>query len=88
VVTMEFVDMFWLIQPPFAHHAAHAATKDGAVQVAEYFHHHITFTGADIGFLVGFVGLFLALFGWSLSTAKLVPIKDPRLEESLNHENF
>jgi hypothetical protein len=34
------------------------------------------------------VGLFLALFGWSLTTSKLVPINDPRLEESLNHENF
>jgi hypothetical protein len=88
VVTMEFVDMFWLIQPPFAHHAAHAASKAGATEVAEYFHHHITITGADIGFLIGFVGLFLALFGWSLTTAKLVPINDPRLQDSLNHENF
>jgi hypothetical protein len=88
IVTMEFIDMAWLIQPPFAHHAAHAAHVAGAHEVAEYFHHHITVTGADIGFLIGFVGLFLALFGWSLTTSKLVPINDPRLEESLNHENF
>jgi hypothetical protein len=88
VVAMEFVDMFWLIQPPFAHHAAAKATADGATELAEFFHHHITISGADVGFLIGFVGLFLALFGWSLKTSKLVPIKDPRLEESLNHENF
>jgi hypothetical protein len=88
VVTMEFIDMFWLIQPPFAHHAGAAAAKDGATAVAEYFHHHITVTGADIGFLLGFIGLFLALFGYSMRSAKLVPIHDPRLEESLNHENF
>jgi hypothetical protein len=88
VIAMEFVDMFWLIQPPFAHHAAARFEREGAADVAEFFHHHITITGADVGFLIGFLGLFLALFGWSLTTAKLVPIKDPRLEESLNHENF
>jgi len=88
IVAMEFIDMFWLIQPPFAHHAAAHAEHAGAMEVAHYFHNHITITGADAGFLIGFIGLFLALFGWSLSTSKLVPINDPRLEESLNHENF
>ena len=89
IVFMEFVDMFWLIQPPFAHHAATRLGKEGAAaEVVHYFHNHITFTGADIGFLLGFVGLFLALFGWSMNSAKLVPINDPRLEDSLNHENF
>ncbi|KIG15023.1 hypothetical protein DB30_06055 [Enhygromyxa salina] len=88
VVGMQFVDMFWLIQPPFAHHAASAADKAGAVEVATYFQNSITLTGADVGYFVGFLGVFLALFGWSLVTSKLVPIQDPRLEESLNHENF
>ena len=88
VVAMEFVDMFWLIQPPFAHHAAAKMETAGALDAAHYFHEHITLTGADIGFFIGFIGLFLALFGWSLKTSKLVPINDPRLEESLNHENF
>lgn len=88
VVVMQYVDMFWLIQPPFAHHAAAAAEAQGAEQVASFFHNHITITGADIGFLIGFSGLFLTLFSWSLMSSKLVAIKDPRLEESLNHENF
>jgi hypothetical protein len=88
VVAMQFVDMFWLIQPPFAHHAAAAAERAGSLEVAAYFHNSITLTGADVGFFVGFSGLFLALFGWSLTTSKLVAIQDPRLEESLNHENF
>lgn len=88
IVVMQYIDLAWLIQPPFAHHAAAAAAKAGATEVAEYFHHHITITFADVGFLVGFVGLFLALFGWSLTRGKLVPINDPRLEDSLNHENF
>jgi hypothetical protein len=88
VVFMEFVDMFWLIQPPFAHHAAARFEHEGALDVAHFFHEHITITVADGGFLIGFMGLFLALFGYSLNSSKLVPIKDPRLEESLNHENF
>ena len=89
IVVMEFIDMFWLIQPPFAHHASVKLEKAGAAEeVVHYFHNHITFVPADIGFLLGFLGLFLALFGWSLTTSKLVPINDPRLEESLNHENF
>ncbi|NVB36523.1 hypothetical protein G6O69_01675 [Pseudenhygromyxa sp. WMMC2535] len=88
IVCMEFVDMFWLIQPPFAHHASAAQEAAGHTELAHFLSEHVVITGADIGFLVGFIGLFLALFGWSLKTAKLVPIKDPRLEESLNHENF
>jgi hypothetical protein len=88
ILTMEFIDLAWLIQPPFAHHAAAAATKAGATELAHYFHHSFTPTFADAGFLIGFVGLFLALFGWSLNRSKLVPINDPRLEDSLNHENF
>ncbi len=88
IVAMEFVDIFWLVQPPFAHHAAHRSETAGAIELAEHFHHHVNITAPDVGFLIGFFGLFLALFGWSLKTAKLVPVKDPRLEESLNHENF
>lgn len=88
IMVMEYIDMFWLIQPPFAHHAASRFTAEGAEEVAHFFHNHITVTGADIGFLIGFSGLFLALFSWSLKSSKLVAIKDPRLEESLNHENF
>jgi hypothetical protein len=88
VVFMQFVDMFWLIQPPFAHHAAARFQREGAADVAHFFTEHITITGADVSFLVAFLGLFLALFSWSLRTSKLVAIKDPRLEESLNHENF
>jgi hypothetical protein len=33
----------------------------------------------------GFLGAFLASFGWSLSRHELVPINDPRLNESVHH---
>lgn len=37
--------------------------------------------------LIGSVGVFLAAFGWSLQRQALVPLRDPRLPESLLFEN-
>jgi hypothetical protein len=42
----------------------------------------------DIAALVGVFGLFLAVFAFYLTRAKLLPVGDPRLQESLAHENF
>ena len=38
--------------------------------------------------LIGVFGVFLAAFGFLLNKAKVVPVGDPRLIESLGHENF
>src|SRR6185295_4648467 len=37
--------------------------------------------------LVGCIGVFLAAFGWSLGRQALVPLRDPRLPESIAFEN-
>jgi hypothetical protein len=37
--------------------------------------------------LIGSIGVFLAAFGWSLRRQALVPLRDPRLPESLLFEN-
>ena len=87
-IVTEYIDMFFLIQPPYAHHQVKHAEAAGNTEVAEYVHHHIDFGATDVLCFVGFVGVFLAAFGFSLAKRKLVPINDPRLEESLNHENF
>jgi len=42
----------------------------------------------DLTTLVGIGGLFFALFGWLLTRRALVPMRDPRLMESLSLENF
>ncbi len=39
----------------------------------------------EIGLFLGFLGLFLWMVGSFLSRRNLIPIKDPRLEESLQH---
>ena len=44
-------------------------------------------SSAHVG-IAGFGGAFLAMFGWALARRALVPVKDPRLTESLRFENF
>jgi hypothetical protein len=40
-----------------------------------------------VGMLVAMGGLYVASTGWLLGSARLAPVKDPRLEESLNFHN-
>lgn len=79
ILFMEIVDMFWVVQPVLAHHHA-----------LESGDHHMTMhIGAvDLLALLGVGGIFLAVFGWALGRKALVPVKDPRIAESLNFENF
>jgi len=39
----------------------------------------------EIGVVAGFVGLFVLVVGWSLSSAPIVPLKDPFLHEAIAH---
>ena len=73
IIVAEFLDMYWLVQPALAH-------RHGS--------EHIRPDLFDITTLAGVAGVFLAVFTWGLTKNALVPMKDPRLEESLNHENF
>ena len=80
VLFMELVDMYWLVQPVLVNHHAKA---EGS---AEPLHMHL---GAlDALTLIGIGGVFLAVFGWALKRKALVPVNDPRLQESLEFENF
>ena len=79
ILLMQFVDMYWLIQPVLAHH--HAAESGD--------HHMAVHIGAlDILTIVGVLGVFLAAFGWALGRKALIPVKDPRIIESITFENF
>lgn len=73
ILCMEFVDIYWLVQPVLAHHHGEMKIHFGAV---------------DILTVLGIGGAFLATFGWAMGRRALVPTKDPRLAESLAHENF
>lgn len=73
IILAEFIDMYWLVQPSLAHSRGSE---------------HIRPDLFDISTLVGVAGILLAVFTWGLQRHALVPMRDPRLEESLNHENF
>ncbi len=79
ILFMQFVDMYWLVQPVLAHHHA-----------IESGDHHMTMHLGVLDALtyVGILGVFLAGFGWALGRKALVPVNDPRIAESIKFENF
>ena len=79
ILIMQFVDMYWVVQPVLAHHHA-----------LESANHHMTMHLGPLDALtyVGVLGVFLAGFGWALGRKALVPVNDPRIAESIKFENF
>jgi hypothetical protein len=73
MLVIQYLDMYWLIQPVLAHE--HGSTE-------------IHFGAMDLLTFVGIGGAFLAVFGWALGRRALIPVNDPRIDESLNFENF
>ncbi len=75
-LVMHFVDMYWLVMPNFGAHG------EG--------HHepHLAFSYLDFTAVLGMLGVFLAVYGVMLNRNKVVSINDPRLLESLAHENY
>lgn len=76
-LVMHCVDIYWLVMPNFGAHGAEG-------------HHepHLAVSYLDFTALLGMTGVFLAAYGMLLNRNKVVPINDPRLEESLAHENY
>ena len=50
-----------------------------------YFKDHIKFGVYDLFTFMGFLGIFLFTVTRFLSRNSLVPVKDPRIEESMHH---
>jgi len=73
VIGAEAVDMYWLVHPPFAH-------EHGWLDL------HLNVQ--DILTYLGIGGVWFATFTGLLVSKPLVPLQDPRLEESVNFENF
>src|SRR5690606_20692473 len=79
ILFMQVVDMYWLIQPVRAHH--HALTSGDHTM-------HLDIGAVDILALVGVGGAFIAAFTWACARKALIPTGDPRIEESVQFENF
>lgn len=79
LLAIHWVDLYWLIMPEFGVHA-HGAE-------AAAVHHGTWFSVMDVLLLLGMAGFLVAAVAHRLSACSLVPVKDPRLRESLTFEN-
>ncbi len=80
ILVMHFIDLYWFIMPAMhggAHHRAEHPVMTG-----------IPFHAVDFLCWIGFAGLFVAGIFRRAGTGNLVPVNDPRLEESLAFKNF
>ncbi len=76
LVLMQIVDIYWLVIPNYGRFLDKP--------VAPTF----TIAWTDVAALVGMAGAFLASYAWFLTRNKVIAINDPRLLESLAHENY
>ena len=85
ILVTHWVDHYWLVMPQMDRAALELSGRRGD-ELSPVF----TFTGTgiiiDIACVVGMIGLFLAVFFLIVRDRPLVPLKDPRLGEALNHE--
>ena len=82
------VDMVWLVHPPMAEARHNANPFHPELNPTGVHEGILQFGFVDVATFVGIGGIVLATFFWALSRHALVPVKDPRLAESINHENF
>ncbi|MBI2374906.1 MAG: quinol:cytochrome C oxidoreductase [Deltaproteobacteria bacterium] len=73
ILLMHAMDIYWLVLPNFGGHGEHS---------------HFAPSWVDGAALVGMAGAFLAAFGMVLKKNSVICINEPRLEDSLVHENF
>ena len=73
MLTMEWLDMYWLIQPVMTHH-----------------HHSYDapFHIMDVTSFIGIGCILLSVIIKNMTQSALIPVKDPRIQESLAFENF
>jgi len=73
ILLVHAVDVYWLVMP--------------SLPLMIEGHHGLHPHWLDLACLLGIGGLFLAVLGWRLRGGALVPVRDPRLAESLAFEN-
>ena len=80
ILCLHWLDHYWLVMPEYGRTLAEPADIN----------HSFTFSGlgmiSDIACGLGMVAIFVALFCWIAGDRALVPLKDPRLGQALNHE--
>jgi hypothetical protein len=69
MLTMHWIDIYWLIMPNLHQHEVH-------------------FSLLDLTTLLGIGGLFVAMLGWLMRRQAVVPVRDPRLVESIGLQGY
>jgi hypothetical protein len=72
ILFMQYVDIYWMVYPNFGGHG-------------EGEHAPVLFSWIEIGVFAGFLGIFLMSVHKFLSSNSIVPYRDPRIQESINH---
>lgn len=75
-ILMHLVDFYWLIMPNFGIHGEHKAMAQ------------LHLSWSDFAAVIGMAAAFLAMFASLLKRNKALAVNDPRLYESLVHENY
>lgn len=72
-----WVDIFWNVMPAarLMHHGLEASAEM----------HHLVLGWKDVAIGTGFVALFFLVLGFILERIRLVPVRDPRLDDSIHH---
>ena len=82
-----WLDIYWNAMPSYDWTVSfhEAARVNLGPMMGNTAYHHVGFSALDITTWIGLCGVFLAAIGRNL-TGNLIPIKDPTLGLSLNHE--
>jgi hypothetical protein len=88
MLLMQLADMYWLVMPTFYSHAPLTTESRTAYSAWDAAAATAPFGLIEVLVLLGLGGLFLAAFAWNVRRAALIPLRDPRLPESLAFENF
>ncbi len=95
ILAAHVIDIYWNVLPNFGAHGGHdavaGAAHGAAGEVAEAVAHHapgFSLHLLDFTAFIGIVGLFIATFVFILKKHAVICLGDPRLAESLRHENY
>jgi hypothetical protein len=76
ILAVHALDLYWLVMPT------------AEITPGHFVHFPNPLLWVDVMALVGVAGAWLAAFGWHLNSNKVLAMGDPRLEESMAHENY
>lgn len=91
ILVAHAIDHYWIVLPNYVEGGLHGANKEHGAQGSQHAAEvvsHFAPHWLDLTALLGVAGVFLAAFGFLLNRNKLIAINDPRLEESMRHENY